>query len=235
MSEQEKTELTAAEKVAAAMTGEKAVPDPRAEQEKPDEAPKTDERTTPEPEVEEKAAATSDADEPAKPEPLLKDDGTPYTKADITGLQTALKAARKDAREYKAQLEELKAKGGDRPLDEVIAEAESNATAKWKPLMVRAAARAAFAEAGLALPEGRQEEAFQRAVRLLDEDALTISEDGLVEGLAEQVESIRKDFPDLFTTARRPRIQAADRPAGPKPAPTAADRLAELLAGRKAS
>ncbi|HLU29973.1 MAG TPA: phage scaffolding protein [Glycomyces sp.] len=229
MSEQETKEPTSAEKVVAAMTGdqveapaEEVAADAQADEQ-------ADNAEIPE-RAEDKPVEKSD-----EPEKLVKADGTPYTKADIDGLQTALKAARKDARELKAQLDELKAKGGDRPLDEVVAEAESSATAKWKPLMVRAAARAAFAEAGLALPEGRQEEAFQRAVRLLDEDALTISEDGLVEGLAEQVESIRKDFPDLFTTARRPRIQAADRPAGPKPAPTAADRLAELLAGRKAS
>jgi hypothetical protein len=171
------------------------------------------------------------ADDPA---PLVKDDGTPYTRADVDGLQTALKAARKEARDHKAALDALKAKGGDRPLDEVVAEVETTAAAKWKPLMVRAAARAAFAEAGLSLPEGRQEEALARAVRLLDEDTLTISDAGTVEGLAEQVESIRSDFPDLFSTApqRRPRIQAADRQGAAKPPASAADRLAAALLGR---
>lgn len=167
-----------------------------------------------------------------EPSPLVKDDGSPFTRADLDAIQTALRAARKDAKDAKKALADLQAKGGDRPLDEVVADAEQTAAAKWKPLMVRAAARAAFAEAGLSLPKGRADEALARAVRLLDEDTLTITDGGLVEGLTEQVEAIRADFPDLFTTAvRRPRVDAGDKPAPGKAPQSAADRLAARLLG----
>lgn len=218
---EEKTTPTAAESSAAALVAANAP-----------------EETTPPAETAEKPEAEDSGDATEKPaddvEKLTKDDGTPYTRADVDGLQTSLKAARKDAKDRKAELDALKAKGGDRPLDEVLSEAESTAAAKWKPLMVRAAARAAFAESGLALPEDRKDEALARAVRLLDEDALTVTDAGLIEGLAEQVEAIRSDFPDLFTAPgrRAPRIQAADRPAGAKPPATSSARLAAQLTGR---
>lgn len=190
--------------------------------------------------AEEAAAATED--EPAEEAeaddaaPFTKADGKPFTAKDHAALDTALKAARKDARDAKAETTRLTAAAGGKDVAVVLAEAETTAEAKWKPLMVRAAARGAFAEAGLTVPEGAGDSVFTRAVQLLDLTALTISDDGLVEGLAEQVEEIRGDFPGLFATAdpaprvKPPRLSAADKPPATKPK-TAAELLAARLTG----
>jgi hypothetical protein len=158
--------------------------------------------------------------------PAVRDDGQPFTRKDHTALAEALKKARKEARDTAAELTKLKQ----------LADADTRAMEKFKPLMVKAAARSAFTEAGLSLPADRADEVFARAVKLLDTDALTITDDGTVDGLAEQVEAIRADFPDLFATTRKaPRIAAADRKTEPAPPKSAAEKLAASLMGRGAA
>lgn len=180
-------------------------------------------------------------DEPSSPvgdeAPAVRDDGKPFTRADHKALNTALKAARKEARDTAAELTRLRDTTGGKDAAQLVADAEQRASEKFKPLMVKAAARAAFTEAGLVLPAGRADEVYARAVRLLDADTLTITADGLVEGLAEQVEGIRADFPDLFAGAARraPRISAADKPGGAVAPKTSAERLAAQLLGQRAS
>lgn len=218
----------AAEKVAEELTGD-AVPETPETPEVQDtpEKPDTQEKAeTPEPEVK--------PDEVEVVEKLTKDDGTPFTKADLKGLNEALKAARKEARDHKRDLDQLREAAGGKTLAEVQRDAVEAAEEKFKPLMVRAAARAQFAEAGLSLPEDRADTAFARAVKLLDLDALKISDDGMVDGLAEQVEAIRADFPDLFTGSRgrAPRVQAAERQGNPKPPASAAEKIAASLLRR---
>lgn len=230
----EKTvEPTAAEKLAAGVTGEQPVEKVEAPAEKPAdkvEEPAGKVEGEPADKVEEPAEKTATD--------LVKDDGSPFTRADLDGLQNALKASRKEARDAKGELATLKTKGADRPVEEIEADIEAAATAKWKPLMVKAAARAAFAEAGLVLPKDRADEALARAVRLLDTDTLTISDDGLVVGLADQVEALRSDFPDLFagSAARRPgRIDAGDKAGSGKPPASTAELIAAGLLGQRAS
>lgn len=186
----------------------------------------------------EPAAEDAPAEDPPVDEadvPAVREDGKPFTAKDHTALSEALKKARKDARDASAELAKVMEAAGGKDVSEALADADTRAMAKFKPLMVKAAARSAFTEAGLSLPANRADEVFARAVKLLDADALTITDDGLVEGLAEQVEAIRADFPDLFSTSRRaPRIQAADRKTEPAAPKSAAERLAAGLMGRNA-
>jgi hypothetical protein len=168
------------------------------------------------------------ADKPVQPEKLTKADGSPFERSDLDALNTALKAARRDAKDANTALAAIKAAGGDRDPAEVLAEATANTEAVWRPRLVRSAAKGALTAAGLALPEGREQEVMARAIRLLDEDALTITDDGDVEGLAEQIESLRADFPDLFAPPRRASraVQPADRPGSAAPPKSTAELLA---------
>lgn len=182
----------------------------------------------------EEEASTEDATAEGDDGPATRDDGKPFTRKDHTALRDSLKAARKEAREATAELAKARQATDGKDVAEVVAEADTRAEAKFKPLMVKAAARAAFVESGLVLPAGRESEVLARAIRLLDADALTISDEGNVVGLDEQVASVRDDFPDLFAQARRstPRVAAADRSSSPTPPKGAAARLAEGLIGR---
>jgi hypothetical protein len=91
-----------------------------------------------------------------------------------------------------------------------VSEAEE---AKWKKRVVRQAAKAALLEAGL------QGDATKMA-RLVDEDDVDVDDDGEIsDGLDDQIESIKEDYPDLFEdksvppakTARRTRIDAGNQ------------------------
>lgn len=102
-------------------------------------------------------------------------------------------------------------------------------------MLVKTAARTAFVEAGLVLPKGNSDSAMARVVKLLDLDDLQITDDGQIDGLREQVEEIRGDFPELFGTTnghrRVGRVDGADRSGTPTPK-TAVERLtAQIMAG----
>jgi hypothetical protein len=178
-----------------------------------------------------------------EPRPATKADGTPYTQADIDALNEALRKARQAERRLK--------RGGQRPAqaqdgaseedtEKIRAEVETAAAGKWKPVVVRQAARAAFADAGLILPKSGGDEALARVLRLLDMDDIDVTDEGAVEGLTEQVEEIRRDWPDLFAppasrNGRPPRVNAGNRDDASGQAPrSAADRIAaQLLSGRR--
>lgn len=198
---------------------------------KPTEKPADDPAPETEVEEEEPEPLAAEVDD----EPFSKEDGKPFTRRDHEALQAALKAARKEARDAKAEATKLTAATGGKDVTAVVAEADQRAEGKWKPLLVTASARGLFAEAGLSLPEGRAEEVLGRAMRLLDVDALTVADGGHIEGLKDQIEEIRRDFPELFRgSAGRtaaPRIQAADRQAAVTPKSHAEQLAARLLNG----
>lgn len=173
---------------------------------------------------------TGDGD---KPEVVLNAEGKPFTKVDHDALTTALKAARKDAKDRASELAALKAAGGDRDPAQIVTEAQAAAEQVWKPRLVKLAAESALRSAGLALPEGSEDKALARAVRMLDTDALTITDDG-IEGLTEQIEALKTDLPDLFAPVRRsvPRVQAGERPGAPTASKSTAELLMAQLSGR---
>ena len=176
---------------------------------------------------------TGDSDNET-PASAVKEDGTPFTQADYDNLRQALSKARKDARTAART-----AKGGssttDQPLNadgqdsaQAVADAVTAADAKYKPMVVRAHARAAFAEAGLVIPKDKADSALARAFRLLDLDDIDIDADGNVAGLEEQIADLRGDFPDLFTArnARPPKVDGANRETGSAQKQTSADKIA---------
>lgn len=160
------------------------------------------------------------------------DDWTPPSQQEWERTQTALKKARRDARAAKRD-KPADSTGGDAPdVDKAVAEATTAAEGKWKPLVVRAAARTAFVEAGLVLPKKNPDGAMARVLKLLDVDDLEIGDDGQVDGLREQVEEIRADFPELFATARSRtgRVDGADKPGDRNGKPrSSAEAIAALL------
>lgn len=172
------------------------------------------------------------------------DEWKPPTKADWDAVQESLRKARRDARTArKARTSGSNgngstsdgAKDGDKPdLDKVRADAVAEADGKWKPKVVRSAARAAFASAGLVLPAKNADAALARVLKLLDVDDLEISDDGEVDGLSEQVEEIKTDFPELFTASgksRAGRVDGADRGQTNGKAKTASELQAAALLG----
>lgn len=164
--------------------------------------------------------------------PALRADGKPFTQADLRRMQDSLKKARKSARELAA------GKSGDGTADEkktsdpdAEATALAKAEAKYKPVVVRQAAKAAFTEAGLILPKGRSSEALSRALKLLDMAELDLTDDGEVEGLEDQIEDLKAEYPMLFASTRRPgRIDGADRDGAAARRPkSSADKIAALF------
>ncbi len=169
--------------------------------------------------------------------PLLKDDGTPFTKADLDALNAALTKARREARAAKRgkTAEPADKPDADKPdVDKAVADATAAAESRWKPRVVRNAARGAFIEAGLVLPKDNADGALARVVKLLDLDDLEITDDGEVDGLREQVEEIKVDFPHLFTTTtgrtRTGRVDGADKSGqGNGKVKSSAEAIAALL------
>lgn len=174
-----------------------------------------------------------DTEEDDKGTAPVKADGTPYTQADIDALQETLRKSRRDVRAAKRGTSRT---SGDDKTDpeQTKADAESAAEAKWKPTVVRTAARAAFAEAGLVVPKGKAESTIKRVLRMLDMDDIEINEDGDVEGLDEQIEEIKADCPELFRVEERrrtTRLDASNRGGGGGRKQSSSDLIAAQLLG----
>jgi hypothetical protein len=137
------------------------------------------------------------------------DDDKQPTKEDFERMQRALTKANAEAKkkrlQYKALLEKTTGgkpdagdgkddKNKDREIDRErvrneVSEAEES---KWKKRVVRQAAKAALLEAGL---QGDP----TKLARLVDEDDVEVDDDGeIADGLEEQIDSIKEDYPDLF-------------------------------------
>lgn len=172
----------------------------------------------------------------------LDDDDKQPTKEDLARMQRALTKANAEAKKnrlrYKALLERTtdgksdKDGTGDSKNREIdrerirneVSEAEE---ARWKTRVVRQAAKAALLEAGL------QGDAT-RLARLVNESEVEVDDDGeIADGLDEQIESIKEDYPDLFEdknatppkNARRARIDGGNRDRPPPRKMTSAERI----------
>lgn len=171
------------------------------------------------------AAVAVDAAAPEAP------DWTPPTQQDWENVQLALKKARQDARAAKRTAPPAE----DAPdVDKAVAAASEAASAKYKPLVVKAHARAAFAEAGLVMPKGKTDAALARALRLLDLGDIDVDDNGEVTGLTEQIEEIKGEFPELFAqkAARPARIDSADKGnAGNGKPKSSAEVMAAMING----
>ncbi len=168
-------------------------------------------------------------------------------------LRNAVKATRKERDEAKRQLAELRAelaeiKRGGKPADDGKADAERDrdaderAFARYRPVLVKAAAEAALVRAG-AKPDR-----VARLVRLLDADEVNVDEKGTVDvdDLTAEVDRLKEDMPELFradddedggrkrpVAARGGRRDGAARGGDGRKAPTSTSRLAAQLTGSR--
>jgi hypothetical protein len=141
--------------------------------------------------------------------------------------QAALKKANAEAKKHRLDAKALRA-ATESAAEKATREAgEANdAAGRYKGLVVRSAARAALATAGV---KGTPD----RALKLLDITDLEIDEDGDVVGLDEQVRALKKDWPDLFAGKGSSRVDAGNPGGGGGGSTkTATDIAIERLRGR---
>jgi hypothetical protein len=159
-------------------------------------------------------------------------DWKPPTKAEWEQREKYLAKARQEAKERREKLAELARKDED-DTSKATREAAEAAEKRYKPVAIRAAAKAAFLEAGLS---GVTPEKVSKLTRMLDLDAIDIDDDGEVSGLEDQVSGLRTEFPEMFgegTKRRRaPNLDTGDRKGtAQKPKSSAELIAASVLSG----
>ena len=174
------------------------------------------------------------------------DDDSEPTKEELARMQRALTKANSEAKKNRLRYKQLLAKtvdgkstDGDGKEDKnkeidrerirnEVSEAEE---ARWKKRVVRQAAKAALLEAGLTGDATKM-------ARLVDEDDVDVDDDGEIsDGLEEQIESIKEDYPDLFEdknappprTTRRTRIDGGSRERPPQRKLTSAEKIQQQV------
>lgn len=190
-----------------------------------------------------------DADPTPKPKAPAKkpetepetDDYTPPSKEEWERVKRTLAARKQEKLDVQRQLNELRDKHKEQESDseKAIREAAEQAEARYKPIVVNKAARAALIQAGAtAAVEGdkaKTEARLGRLLKLLDVTDLRVEDDGEVLGLEEQIDALKADYPELFeaaekTTKPRARPTGAPRPAVEvKPKTTAEQHAAKIL------
>ncbi len=159
--------------------------------------------------VDDKATGTETAttDDKGKDGDEGKTAWTPPTEAEWKAAQDKLKKANAQAAAHRKEADELKRKGEsetETKAREAAENASKAAESTWKPRIVKQAARAALAEAGLTgTPD--------RLLRLVDVDAVEIDDEGEISGLDDQIKALKKDYPELFAKRGGGRIDAADK------------------------
>ena len=106
-------------------------------------------------------------------------------------VQRALKRANKEAENLRKSTETVDDADKEETEKKIRQEAVKESDARWKPVVVKQAARAALAEAGLIKPPNR-------LLRMLDMDDIDVNEDGEIDGLDEQIRDFKKEFPEFF-------------------------------------
>lgn len=150
----------------------------------------------------------------------------------------ALNAEREANKRLRRENRALRKAGGKTEDDEdeddkddtktAVSKAEAGRDAVWKPLLVRQAASAALASAGLI---GKPD----RLLRLLDlEDIDVDPKTGEIDGLADQIKDFRREYRELFRRKGSSSIDAGDRDddRDDGKAKTATERQAQMLVGR---
>lgn len=150
----------------------------------------------------------------------------------------ALAAVRKELRTAQRELRALRNgkpgdKGGkDAEKDDADREAEAVERARTlaKPMLVKSEARSALKEAGLiGSPD--------RLLRMLDLDDIDVVYDRKgevddIDGLADQIKELKREYPELFAKRGSRSINAGGGSRGEGGAKTASERQAALLLGR---
>ena len=132
-------------------------------------------------------------------------DWKPPTREEVRALQAKLKKANGDAAHHRGEATKLRQQSesdAEKQVREAVEKAEGDAEARWKPIVVRQAARAALAQAGLI---GKPD----RLLKLLDMDEIEVDEDGALTGLDDQVRELRSEYKHLFAKRGSSRIDGA--------------------------
>jgi len=199
--------------------------------------------------AEEEAEESEEEKPKPKPKPQSKPTAKGPTEADLTRVTGALEKERAAAKTARATVRELQAElraakkaaepksGDDDAVVRAVEAARAEEAAKYKPIVVTKAARAALLEAGLATDTPSDK--VKKMLRLIDFDDIDFDEDGEVSGLEDQVDQIKTDFPELFRKPepekpepkpRAPKIDAADRQnRQPQPKTTGEKHAAAIL------
>jgi hypothetical protein len=195
----------------------------------PDPAPEGDDDPEPDERPKPKAPAKPDDPEPTG-------DYVPPSREEWERVRRTLAKRKQEKLEVQRTLNELRDKYRDQETEteKAVREAEEKAEARYKPIAVRKAVRAALVEAGAtAATEGDKEKTEARIARLMklvDVGDLSIDDDGEVLGVDEQIDGLRADYPELFEPAGKPRAKAkptaAPRPAAPEKPKSAAEQHA---------
>lgn len=161
------------------------------------------------------------------------DEYEPPTKEEWEKTQAALKKANAEAKKRRLAAKEQKPKpkpkkrDDDDDDDEGDDDRSAEVEERWKGRVVKQAAKAALATAGAEKPE--------RLLRLVDIDSLDVDDDGEVDGLDDEIDRLREDYPELFKRRRGGRVETGDRSDGKgsrKPM-TATERQAAAILGKK--
>ncbi|MFB7111735.1 phage scaffolding protein [Streptomyces sp. NPDC056291] len=115
----------------------------------------------------------------------------PPTELEWRKVQRALKRANKEAENLRRNSETTNEAEKEETEKRIREEAVTDSEARWKPIVVKQAARAALAEAGLVKNPNR-------LLKLLEMDDIDVSEDGEIDGLDEQIRDFKKEYPEFF-------------------------------------
>lgn len=182
-------------------------------------------------------AEETEQEETPKPHPPVdkkpeQDPFTPPSEAEWKRTQAALKKANEEGKRHRLRNKELEeaARTGESEHERALREAREQGETRFRTPLVKAAAKAALAEAGISGPA-------ERVLRLLDLDVLSVDDDGDVVGLDGEIDRVKGEYPEFFQVAKpkpKARPTAADRkPVEEKPK-SAAERHAQRVLGRTA-
>lgn len=192
---------------------------------------------------------TPDAKPDPEPDDTDDDDGyTPPSETEWKRAQAALAKANEEAKRHRLAAKKLRddadaeRRKNENEHEKALREARETAAgeveSRYKPIVVRGAARAALAESGAILTgaDGKPSPTrLDRMLKLIDLDELEVGDDGEVTGLDSQVAQIKADYPEFFERPRppaRPKADAADRKPEPAKPKSSAERLAASLGGK---
>jgi hypothetical protein len=168
-----------------------------------------------------------DTDPPAD-DPKPDDEPEPYRAPDAAEwdrVQKALKRANTEAATRKKELADLRKKSettDETKVREATEKAETEVRGKLEPVIIGLRAESKFAAAGF---KGKN---VASMVRLLDRDALKLTDEGDVEGLDAEVKRLKGEYPDLFGKPAG-RADGADKPPGGGKPKSTAEKIAALI------
>lgn len=157
------------------------------------------------------------------------DEGKAPTLEEFKKLQ---RAHDRDVAKLKKLREQVKKDVKAEITDDDAANIRTETETVWKTRFVKQAARSALIQAGVS-------KGVDKLMRLIDTDDIEVDENGEIDGLDEQVESIKADFEELFNPGSSPRrqtnkrnIDGADKGgSGTSVKLTSQERLARQLVG----